>query len=70
MSATEIVQKLKASDPETFAGLSRSTVYDWIDYSGTHPCWKASVLERVERGNDPGHSRGGRRGILVRIQIK
>jgi hypothetical protein len=25
------------------------------------------VLERAKRGNDPGHSKGGRRGILVRI---
>lgn len=69
MSATEIVRILKSKDPSTFRGLNRSTVYDWIDYSGTQPCWKQSVYERAEKGNDPGHSKGGRRGILVSLIV-
>ncbi|KAJ7577704.1 hypothetical protein C8J56DRAFT_729350, partial [Mycena floridula] len=52
--------------PETFGGLNRSTVQEWIDYSGERAKWKSTVMEKVDQGNDPGHTKGGRRGILSR----
>lgn len=66
MSATEIVRRLKTHDPQTFGRLNRSTVWDWIDYSGTRARWKDSVLKRVKQGNDPAYNKGGKCGILVR----
>jgi hypothetical protein len=65
MRAQAIVDLLNQRNPVSFASLNRSTVYDWIDRSGPAPRWKEQVLERAARGNDPGHSRGGRRGALA-----
>lgn len=67
MSASRIVKAAQLSDPVVFAGLARTTVNSWIDRSKTRPCWKASVLQRVHQGNNPGHNKGGQRGVLVRI---
>lgn len=47
-----------------FAGLRRSTVYDWIDYSGDRPKWKDWVIEKAERGNDPFGSPNIRTSLL------
>lgn len=71
MSATEIVRALKRRDPIMFAGIQRSTVNSWIDRSGPVPRWKATALAPMENGtsNEPGHTNGGRRGILVSFLI-
>ena len=69
MSASAIVQALKRMDPDTFADISRTTIEGWIDRKGPTPRWSDAVLKKVEQGNDPGHSKGGRRGILVRNQL-
>jgi hypothetical protein len=68
MSASAIVREAKRIDAVTFANLSRTTVIGWIDRSGDTPRWTDSVLQRIERGNDPGHNNGGRIGILVSQQ--
>lgn len=69
MSASAIVRALHRMDPDTFAGISRTTVEGWIDRKGPKPRWSDAVLKKVQQGNDPGHSKGGRRGILVRNQL-
>lgn len=67
MSAFEIVRSLKRRDPVIFAGITRETVKSWIDRSGDKPRWTDTVLARMaaRTGNEPGHSKGGRCGILV-----
>jgi hypothetical protein len=65
MSATQIVKIAKARNPEIFENLSRETVRDWIDKSGTRPRWSDATLRRVEAGNSPGHANGGRHGVFV-----
>jgi hypothetical protein len=67
MSATKIVEEAKRIDPILFGNLTRSTVWGWIDMSGVKPKWKESILERVKRNNDVGHSKGGCIGVLVRL---
>ncbi|RXW18423.1 hypothetical protein EST38_g7441 [Candolleomyces aberdarensis] len=69
MSATSIVREAQKADPEVFKGLRHSTVEGWIDRSGDRPRWKASVLQRLQRGNLTGHNKGGRQGILVRAAL-
>ena len=69
MSASAIVHALNRMDPDTFANISRTTIEGWIDRNGPKPRWSDAVLKKVEQGNDPGHSKGGRRGILVRNQL-
>jgi hypothetical protein len=69
MSASDIVRALRRMDPDTFAGISRTTVEGWIDRKGPKPQWSDAVLKKAEQGNDPGHSKGGRRGILVCNQL-
>ena len=69
MSASAIVQALKCMDPDTFADISHMTIEGWIDRKGPTPRWSDAFLKKVEQGNDPGHSKGGRRGILVRNQL-
>jgi hypothetical protein len=64
MGASDI-RALKRRDKDTFAGITRSTVNEWIDWKGKKPKWTAAVLKKVERGNNPGHNKGGRQGILV-----
>jgi hypothetical protein len=65
MSATEIVHELRKHNPETFGKISRTTVNEWIDRTGDRPRWSDAALEKVGQGNNPGHNKGGRRGILV-----
>ena len=65
MSASAIVHALNHMDRDTFAAISRTTVDSWIDRKGPKPRWSDAVLKKVEQGNDPGHNKGGRRGILV-----
>jgi hypothetical protein len=52
MSASAIVRALNRTDPETFAGISRTTVEAWIDRKGPKPRWSDAVLKKVEQGND------------------
>jgi hypothetical protein len=68
-STRSIVKELKKRDPKTFQGLSRTTMDKWIDRTGDKPKWSEKTLERVKRGNDPGHANGGRKGIFVSINI-
>ena len=65
MSSGEIVRELQKRNPDTFGRLNQSTVRGWIDRSGDRPRWSDAVLARIPKGNDPGHQKGGRRGILV-----
>jgi hypothetical protein len=67
---SQIVAAAKRLDPVVFCGLSRTTVEGWIETSVSGKRhWKDSVLSRVSRGNEPGHSKGGRHGILVRERL-
>jgi len=68
MGTSDIANRLKKRDPATFSRISRNTIEGWVDRSGVKPQWKESVLRRVEDGNNPGHSSGGHRGILVRVR--
>ena len=61
----DIVCELRKRNPDTFGNLNRSTVTGSIDYTGDYPRWSDAALERIPNGNDPGHQKGGRRGILV-----
>ncbi|KAE9395696.1 hypothetical protein BT96DRAFT_1043228 [Gymnopus androsaceus JB14] len=53
-------------DRKTFAGLNRSTIEGWIEEKDGKRQWKAKVLQRTQYGIQPGHNKGGRRGILSR----
>lgn len=66
MSSSAMVSALRRMDPDTFAGISRTTIEAWIDRTGDKPQWRNTVLQKVEQGNNPGHTKGGRRGVLVR----
>lgn len=66
-SPSTIVEWLKKQDLETFGGLTKQSVDGWIDKSGPTRRWKDNVLRWAEHGNDPGHSKGGQRGVLVRF---
>lgn len=66
-STRAIVHALKKNDPKTFQGLSRSTIDRWIDRSGDKPKWSERTLERVRRGNEPGHDSLGRKSFLVSV---
>jgi hypothetical protein len=70
MSSSAMVTALRRMDPDTFAGISRTTIEGWIDRTGDRPQWRDAVLQKVEQGNDPGHNKGGRRGVLVRHSAK
>ena len=65
MSSRSIVHYLKRQDSKTFSLLSPSTVEGWVDRTGDKPRWSESVVRRLQQGHQPGHSKGGRRGILV-----
>jgi hypothetical protein len=65
MSPSEIVNILKKRNPETFERLSQTTVNEWIDTTGDCLRWKDTTLAKIIQGNKPGHSKGGRQGILV-----
>lgn len=69
MSASVIVAILKKRDPVFFARIRHSTINDWIDRSGPRARWTDAVQERIKSktGNEPGHTKGGRRGILVKM---
>ena len=64
-STRNIVNELKKKDHNTFAKLNRTTVDGWIDRTETKPKWSERTLERLKRGNDLGHSKGGQKGVLV-----
>ncbi|KAF9457519.1 hypothetical protein BDZ94DRAFT_1202554, partial [Collybia nuda] len=67
MSTRNIVKELKKRDYNTFKGLNRTTVDEWIDrHPGLMPRWKQSVLARMKQGSDPGHTKGGPKGILAK----
>ena len=70
MGASEIVAAAKQINPIAFGGLSRTTVKSWIDRSGDTPKWTTAVLQRINRGNDTGHNKGGQRGVLVGVSIR
>jgi hypothetical protein len=70
MSSSAMVTALRRMDPDTFAGISRTTIEGWIDRTGDRPQWRDAVLQKVEQGNDPGHNKGGRRGVLVHHSAK
>jgi hypothetical protein len=66
-STRAIVHVLKKKDPKTFQGLSRTTINRWIDRTGNKPKWSERTLERVKRGNEPGHDNCGRKGFFVSV---
>ena len=66
-STQAIVNKLKKRDPETFQGLSHSTINRWIDRTGDKPKWSEKALEHIRCGNEPGHDNCGRKGIFVSV---
>lgn len=68
MSPTEIMNSLKRRDPVMFEGITRETIKSWIDRTGEKPQWKDSIQALIDAGlgNQPGHNKGGRHGILVR----
>jgi hypothetical protein len=70
MGSSDIANKLKNCDSVTFAQISHNTIEGWIDRSSAKPWWKETILKRVEDGNNPGHNRGGRQGILVRSRAE
>jgi hypothetical protein len=65
-SSARLVQYLQKKDPTIFKGLARSTIEGWIDRSGK-PRWTDAAVRMAELGNHQGHSKGGKRGILVRM---
>lgn len=65
MSTRAIVQELQRQDNKLFSKLSPATVEGWIDRSGSVTRWSDKVLARAKHGNNPGHSNGGRKGVLV-----
>ena len=67
MSSQEIVNELRKQNADTFRTLNRTTVNGWIDQTGDRPRWMDATLENNQKGNDPGHNKGGQRGILVRV---
>jgi len=66
MGASDIVNAAKQIDPVVFERLSHTTVKSWIDRSGDRPKWTNAVLQKIDRGNETGHNKGGQRGVLVR----
>ena len=50
----------------TLPKLNPNAVNSWIDRSGNFARWSDKVLARDKRGNNSGHSNGGRKGIFVR----
>jgi hypothetical protein len=48
MSASAIVCALNRMDPDTFAGISRTTIDSWIDRKGPKPQWSNAVLKKAE----------------------
>lgn len=65
-STWAIISELQKKDFATFQGLSRTMINGWIDQSQNKPCWSEKTLERVKKGNQPGHINGGQKGVLVR----
>lgn len=65
-STRAIIRELQKKDFATFKGLSRTTINGWIDRSQNKPRWSEKTLERVRKGNEPGHVNGRRKGVLVR----
>jgi hypothetical protein len=66
-STRAIIRKLQKKNFATFKGLSWTTINGWIDRSQNKPRWSEKVLERVRKGNEPGHVNGGRKSVLVSV---
>jgi hypothetical protein len=64
-SGAAIVVELRRINFDFFQYLAQSTVRGWIVKVGGFSQWKPEVLGRAEKGNIPGHNKGGRRGVLV-----
>jgi len=56
MSPTKIVSCCKGRSPTLFHLLRADVVGKWIDWSGSQPCWSASMLAKVAKENSPGGS--------------
>lgn len=69
-STRAIVRELKKRDLKTFDRLSHTTINGWIDRSGSKPKWAETFMACLQHGNEPGHSKGGQRGILVSYKLK
>ena len=65
MSVRAIVRELRHQDHALFSKLNPNTVDSWIDQSDGIAYWLDKILVRAKRGNDPGHSNGGRNGVFV-----
>ena len=65
MSVSEIRNFLQRKDPVVFAKISRTTINEWIDRSGTKPRWSDNALRMAENRNHQLHPNAGRRGALV-----
>lgn len=63
---TDIIRELRRVNYDFFQHLKPQTVLGWIEKVDGFKQWKPSVLARAEKGNTPGHNKGGRRGILVK----
>jgi hypothetical protein len=65
MSPSAIRNWLQKKDPAVFAKISRTTISEWIDRSGSRPKWSEKALRLAENGNHQLHPEGGCRGALV-----
>lgn len=66
-SPREIARRLKQINPEVFSRLGHQRISKWKDGTVTSKLvWKASTLEAVKRGSEPG-GKLTRVGIMVRI---
>ncbi|KAJ7185120.1 hypothetical protein GGX14DRAFT_385775 [Mycena pura] len=66
---TNIVQELRRVNYDFFQYLKPHTVMGWIVNVGGFSQWSPAVLARADKGNIPGHNKGGRHGILVRNHV-
>ena len=69
-STVAIVKELQKQDYTTFQFLSRTTINEWIDRSGSTPRWSDRALERIRHGNNADNPNAGRKGVLVSRLIK
>ena len=67
MSARKIAGVLQLKNPTDFLNISHNTIDGWIDRQGAKPRWSDAALRMAELGNHQGHSKGGRKSILVRL---
>ena len=60
MSPSAIRNCLQRKDPTVFAKILRTTISEWIDWSGACHKWSHKVLRLAENGNHQLHPEGGR----------